>query len=100
MFRSFLLGSTAALSALALAITGCSATLAANRSQVEEAIAASLAPQLPSQIENVTCPGDLRGEIGATLQCTMVVNDREHKVDLTVTSIEETRVNFTVEVVA
>lgn len=98
-FRSLLVGGATVLTALTLAVTGCTTTLSVDETQVEDTIRANLAPQITGQIEAVDCPDDLPGEVGETMQCTMTVDGREHKVDVTVTSVEGQTVNFNMEVV-
>ncbi|WP_432558456.1 DUF4333 domain-containing protein [Granulicoccus sp. GXG6511] len=99
MFRSLLLGGAAALTGLTLAVTGCSTTLTVDESTVEQTIQTRLGEQINGTVESVDCPEDLKGEIGQTMQCTMVVDGQEHKVDVNVTSIEGTTVNFNMRVV-
>lgn len=99
MFRSLLIGGAAALTAVTMAVTGCTTSLSVDETKVEETIQANLAPQITGQVEGVDCPDDLKGEVGATMQCTMTVDGQELKVDVTVSSIEGQTVNFDMRVV-
>lgn len=99
MVRTLLFGGAAALTALTFAVSGCSTSLTVDETKVEETVQANLAPQIQGQIEEVDCPGDLKGEVGETMQCTMTVDGTEHKVDVTVSSVEGTTVNFNMRVV-
>jgi len=66
-------------------------------SDVEQQIKDKLGGQLGG-VTGVTCPGDLNGEIGAVLSCTVVTGDGTSRtVDVTVTSVEGSQVNFDME---
>lgn len=99
MVRTFLLGAATALTTLVFAVSGCSVNQSVGQAKVEDAIKANLASQVNGQIEDVSCPGDLKSTVGATMQCTMTVDGQEHKVDVTVDSVEGTTVNFNMRVV-
>jgi len=45
--------------------------------------------------ESVTCHGDLKGEPGATTDCTIVANDNTFDVHVFATNIDGTTVNYT-----
>lgn len=94
MIRTLLLGAATALTTLALAVSGCSVGKSIDEAKVEDAIKTNLAPQIDGQIEEVDCPGNLKSEVGETMQCTMTVDGQEHKVDVTVSSVEGATVNF------
>ncbi|MDO5683704.1 MAG: DUF4333 domain-containing protein [Propionibacteriaceae bacterium] len=99
MFRSLLLGATTSIAALTLAVTGCSTTLTVDEETVEQTIQTRLGEQINGTVESVDCPENLKGEVGQTMQCTMVVDGQSHKVDVNVTSIEGKTVNFNMRVV-
>ncbi len=64
---------------------------------VEQQIEAKLGSQLGGVL-GANCPGDLKGEIGATLTCTLVTQDGTSRtVNVTVTSVEGSQVNFDME---
>ncbi|MEO3785476.1 DUF4333 domain-containing protein [Actinocorallia sp. B10E7] len=66
-------------------------------SDVEQQIKDKLGTQVGG-IQDVTCPGDLPGEVGSTLTCTMVTGDGTSRtVNVTVTSVEGSQVNFDME---
>ena len=48
--------------------------------------------------ESVTCPSDLKGEVGATLQCELQDGGDTYEVTATVTRVEGTNVKFDIEV--
>lgn len=82
-----------ALAAAVLVVAGCSTSLSVEKTKVEDTIKSSLGPQIGT-IDSVTCPDDLKGEVGATMECDMAAQGQNVKVLVTVTSIEGTTVNF------
>lgn len=44
--------------------------------------------------ESVSCPDDLKGEVGAQINCTMKVNGQTSTVNVTVSSINGNQANF------
>ncbi|WP_286989765.1 DUF4333 domain-containing protein [Thermomonospora sp. CIF 1] len=65
------------------------------RAQVEAEALRQLAPRLDGDPRSVVCPGDLRGEVGATMQCDLHFTDGTWRaVTITVTSVAGTTVNF------
>lgn len=96
MIRTFLVGGAAAMAVL-LTLTGCTATV--SETQVEEAIRTNLGPQISAPIDTVDCPEDLKGEVGQTMVCTMTVGGQQVQVEVTVTSIEGSTVNFDMKTV-
>ncbi|MBA9006117.1 DUF4333 domain-containing protein [Thermomonospora cellulosilytica] len=62
---------------------------------VEAEALRQLAPQLDGTPQSVVCPGDLRGEVGVTMECTLHFTDGTWRATtLTVTSVVGTTVNF------
>lgn len=90
--------------ALTLALaTGCSVSVGAksvDKAKVEQTISDKLGPQLGGAPKSVSCPGDLKGEDGATMECTMVTaGGASRKVVVEVTSISGDTVNFKLKTV-
>ncbi|SEG65647.1 protein of unknown function [Thermomonospora echinospora] len=80
--------------------TGCTALLdkTVAASEVEAQIAGKLAGQLGGKPRSVSCPADLRGEVGATLQCSLVTADgTERVVNITVTSVDGDQINYDIK---
>lgn len=98
MIRKVLVGAAAAMSAV-LALSACTTSLTVDKATVEEKIQTSLGPQISAPIESVSCPEDLKGEVGATMDCTMTVSGEDHTVRVTVTTVEGTNVNFDMQTV-
>lgn len=80
----------------AVALTGCSVTV--DSSELETQISDALTQQVGEAPDDVTCPEDLDGEVGATTQCQLTAGDTVLPVDVTVTSVEGNTVNFDIEV--
>lgn len=99
MLRSLLITGGVALAALTLTAGSCSAGLTVDQNKVEQAIQTNLGPKINGTIDKVACPGSLKGAVGEKMQCTMTVDGVDHKVDVTVASIEGTTVNFNMVVV-
>lgn len=93
MIRKLLAGGAAALAAL-MTLSGCSTTLTVDDERVEEQIRSNLGPQLPAPIDEVDCPEDLKGEVGQKIVCTITVQGQQRQIDVTVTSVEGSNVNF------
>lgn len=93
----------AGLIALAcLTTAGCAASIGSSTPTVEEAdlersVTRTLADQL-GQVDNVDCPDDLSGEVGATLECSMTADGVNRTMTVTVTSVEGETVNYDIEV--
>lgn len=101
--RKFLLV-PALLGALALATTACeveksiSIGKTVSAGTVEEQIVAKFGPPFddggigPATAE---CPEDLKGEVGATIECTVKdANGRDYPLTVTVTAVEGDQVRF------
>ena len=71
-----------------LALTGCSFTQSIDQSEVETQIADSLEAQVGQHPDSVECPGDLDGEVGATMRCTLTAGDTKFGVGVEVTNVE------------
>lgn len=67
---------------------------------VEASVASELAAQLDQPEPNIDCPGDLKAEVGATMECELTVDgdDTVLPVSVTVESIEDGTANYSVEV--
>lgn len=93
---------TIAVLALAAASTiglsACSMTPTLDQEQVEEQISTQLQEQVGRAPEEVTCPGDLEGEVGTTMVCQLSDSGQTLDVTVTVTSVEGSTVNFDIAV--
>lgn len=91
MIRKFFVGGAAATATL-LALTGC--TITVGETQVEDAIRTNLGPQLSVPIDEVSCPQDLKGEVGQKMTCTINAGGQQRQIEVTVTSVDGSKVNF------
>ena len=81
--------------AIVLAVTGvagCSKTV--SKSDVQSQITTKITDSGGKKAESVTCPNDLKGEVGAQIDCTMKDGDKTRTVNVTVTSIDGDNVKF------
>ena len=88
------------VAALALTLAGCSGEKQVAEAEVEEQAATQLAAQVNQPKPDIDCPGPLKAEVGATLDCVLTVQGDAQRfpVTVTATSIEGDKVNFDVQV--
>lgn len=65
-----------------------------DRDQVASAIRRQVTQQVGRQPDSVTCPDNLKGVAGATLQCQLVSGTNKYGVMVTVTSVDAGDVKF------
>ncbi|GAA1528528.1 hypothetical protein GCM10009678_07910 [Actinomadura kijaniata] len=78
------------LGGLALGASACQFTQAVDDDEIEAQISRKLGI-------TADCPGDLSGEVGATLRCTAANAPGVAAVTVTVTSVEGDQVDFTMK---
>lgn len=83
---------------LVVLLAGCGEkTVAAG--EVASQVKASLTKKVGQAPKKITCPEDLRAEVGATLTCVLVApDDSEVDVDVKVTSVADGRAKFDIQV--
>ena len=100
MAKSIRCGAVTLCAAAVLAVAGCSGSVSINQ---EKTVAkADVADQISTKVnekagrkpESVTCPGDLKAAVGASLDCQMTYDGQPYGVNVTVTSVDGDRVNF------
>jgi len=86
-------GAVTLCAAAVLAVAGCSGSVSINQ---EKTVAkADVADQISTKVnekaghkpQSVTCPGDLKAAVGASLDCQMTDNGQTYGVNVTVTSV-------------
>lgn len=86
------------------AAAGCSVSIGSaptvKEADLERSVAQTLADQLGQQPGDVDCPDDLKGEVGAVMDCTMTVDGSTRTMTVTVTSVEGEQVDYDIEVAA
>lgn len=93
-----------ALAALALTVaplTACSFSVGGGtveQAEVEQQVSTRLGEQVGQEPDDVTCPDDLEGEEGASMTCVLAAEGVEFDVEVVVTSVEDDRVEFDIQV--
>ncbi len=87
----------AALAVLGLAACGDDVI---SKSDVEEQATTVIEQQVGEKPKSVSCPEDLKGEKGAKMTCDLTTaDDTKLDVNVVVTSVQDDKANFSVEVV-
>ncbi len=68
------------------------------KADVEQSAMKTLSAAVGKPSPAITCPGNLKGKVGAKLTCSAPMDGKTYDVMITVTSIEGTTANFSVEV--
>lgn len=92
---------SAVIAATVLALTGCSAGVSVggatvSRSDLQSEVAKQVARD-PERALDVTCDGDLKGEVGATQKCLIHAGGEELPYTVTVTGVDGSKVRFDVK---
>ncbi|MFF0544551.1 DUF4333 domain-containing protein [Nocardia thailandica] len=91
----------AVLSALALSLAGCSVQFGGaevKEADLEKSVSQTLAGQVGETPDKVDCPGDLKGEVGESMRCTVTAGGETLGATVTVTSVDGDTVNYDVKV--
>jgi hypothetical protein len=89
------MAAVAVAAGVALGATACSVSV--SKTDLETNVASTLTQQIPG-LGPVTCPGDLAGEVGATITCETTTSDGQPiGAVVTVTSVDGSTVNYNVE---
>jgi hypothetical protein len=87
--------STGALLALTAGVTACSSGPGVvSKADIGNQISAKMTDASGNKPDSVSCPGDLKAEVGAQLDCPMKVKGQPFNVNVTVSSINGDQVNF------
>ena len=65
---------------------------------LEKRVATLLEQQVGQKPDNIDCPGDLTGKVGETMECTLTAGADQLGVTVTVTAVNESTVDFDIEV--
>ncbi|MDQ4115149.1 MAG: DUF4333 domain-containing protein [Actinomycetota bacterium] len=66
--------------------------------ELEERVSTSLEQQVGQKPDQIDCPGDLTGKVGETMECTLTAGADQLGVTVTVTAVNESTVDFDLEV--
>ncbi len=98
LVRTLLISGAAA--GLMAGVGACSCSIGAHgpkavsRSDVADQITSKMTDAAGNKPSSVTCPDDLPAKVGAQLNCEMKVQDQTFNVNVTVTSVNGSKVNF------
>ncbi|MGV9587047.1 DUF4333 domain-containing protein [Nocardia farcinica] len=86
-----------------LAAAGCSVQIGNDTPSVAEAdlersVKETLTQQVGQEPDTIDCPGDLEGEVGNTMRCTLTAGGDTLGLTVTVTSVQDETVNYDVQV--
>lgn len=85
-----------AIAAVAL-LAGCGEP-EVSKGDVEQTSMKILSASVGKEAPPITCPGNLKAKVGASLTCAMEIDGKTHDVDVKVTSVEGSTANFHVSV--
>lgn len=94
LIGSVVLGFAAAATAAACSVGG----LTVSKDDVAKEISTQLEQEVGRAPESVTCPSDLKGEVGATLRCELDDSGETYGVTATVNKIDGSNVQFDIKV--
>jgi len=87
-----------ALAALALLLSACSQSTTVDEKSVEDELSRQLEASAGQAPDDVDCPGDLEGEEGAEMRCTLTAGEDQLGVTITVTKVDGNDVDFDFQV--
>jgi hypothetical protein len=85
----------AAAGGLLLGLSACSSVVSS--SDVQTKVSDAVYSQTQARPDSVSCPDDLKAEVGATLTCNVVFPDERFDVVAKVTSVDGSTVNFDID---
>ena len=80
-----------------LALSACSTSTSVSQSDVESEIAAQWEAQNGAPPDSVSCPGSLDGTVGTSIKCEITSGELILPVNVTVTSVDGSTVNFDIQ---
>jgi Domain of unknown function (DUF4333) len=97
-----LLGSAVWAAAAVTTAVACSfsagTSVSVDKAELAKQISAQLKQQVGRAPDSVDCPDNLKGEVGATTRCMLKDGDDAYGVNVNVTKVEGTNVNFDIKV--
>lgn len=90
-----LAASAGALAVLAVGVSACSSGPSlVDKNDVAGQITSKMTDASGNKPESVSCPDDLKAEVGAQLNCAMKVKGQSYNVNVTVTTVDGDKANF------
>lgn len=83
--------------AVLLGLAACSSTSSVSQADVESEIATQWEAQNGAPPDSVSCPGSLEGTVGKQIQCEITSGELVLPVNVTVTSVDGSTVNFDIQ---
>jgi hypothetical protein len=81
-----------------LVVAGCSFSVGQDKTVPKASVADQISTKVNDKAgqkpQSVTCPEDLKANVGASLDCQMTYDGQTYGVNVTVTSVDGDRVNF------
>ncbi len=94
-----LVRATALLAVTLTLSVACSSTPTVSQSDLEDAVTEKLTKDVGTAPDDVVCPEEgLEGEVGGTQRCVLTAGDDELGVDIVVTGVEGSEVQFDIAV--
>ena len=88
----------AAVAALALTASACGEEVV-SKDEVQDEVSSLIQQQAGAKPKSVDCPEDLKAEKGEKITCKVEIGGEQANAEVTVTSIENDKANFSVEIV-
>jgi hypothetical protein len=89
------MAATGAIALAALGLAGCSSGPGAvGKDDVASQISTKMTDASGNKPDSVSCPGDLKAEVGAQLNCSMKVKGQPFNVNVAVTSVDGDQAKF------
>jgi uncharacterized protein DUF4333 len=88
----------AVVALLALAGCGGGGTPTVDKDKLADSISDDLERQTGQRPHKITCPGDLKGEVGETVRCELTAQGKTLGVTVEVTDVDGTDVAYSVQV--
>ena len=81
------------------AVAACSfGSVTVDKDKVSEEVSKQLEGEVGRAPETVTCPGDLKGEVGVTMRCKLEDAGETYGVEVKVTEVDGSNVKFDIKV--
>ena len=88
----------AAVAALALTASACGEEVV-SKDEVQDEVSNLIQQQAGAKPKSVDCPEDLKAEKGEKMRCKVTAGGQDVNADVTVTSVDGDKANFSVEIV-
>jgi Domain of unknown function (DUF4333) len=86
------------VAAASMTVAGCSVSVNQEKTVAKGDVADQISEKVNEKAghkpQSVTCPGDLKASVGASLDCKMTDGGQTYGVNVTVTSVDGDKVNF------